>query len=149
MLGSEAFKRRLMVLGAGARAARLRRWPRNARRGFVLVGYVAMNEANRVVEEAIARDAIKNLAEHVVMLNATEVVLALEERRNALPLKDLLRIKTTGRPRQRNLDLSGARDRPGRSRHRQPQLADLFRRLFGRGGCCRGAQAAVRHLGAA
>jgi hypothetical protein len=31
-----------------------------------------------------------------VLLNASEVVLALEERRNALPLKDLLRIKTTG-----------------------------------------------------
>jgi sugar transferase (PEP-CTERM system associated) len=29
-------------------------------------------------------------------LGVTEVVLALEERRNALPLKDLLRIKTTG-----------------------------------------------------
>ncbi|MBC7047236.1 sugar transferase, partial [Salmonella enterica subsp. enterica serovar Heidelberg] len=39
---------------------------------------------------------IYNLADHVVVLNASEVVLALEERRNALPLKDLLRIKTTG-----------------------------------------------------
>jgi len=55
-----------------------------------------MSEANRVIPEAIARDAIYNLADHVVLLNASEVVLALEERRNALPLKDLLRIKTTG-----------------------------------------------------
>src|SRR3546814_1814887 len=55
-----------------------------------------MNEANRIIPEAIARDAIYNLADHVVLLNASEVVLALEERRNALPLKDLLRIKTTG-----------------------------------------------------
>jgi len=62
----------------------------------VVVGYVSMSEANRVIPEAIARDAIYNLADHVVLLNASEVVLALEERRNALPLKDLLRIKTTG-----------------------------------------------------
>jgi sugar transferase (PEP-CTERM system associated) len=55
-----------------------------------------MSESNRVIPEAIARDAIYNLADHVVLLNASEVVLALEERRNALPLKDLLRIKTTG-----------------------------------------------------
>ena len=49
-----------------------------------------------MIPEAIARDAIYNLADHVVLLNASEVVLALEERRNSLPLKDLLRIKTTG-----------------------------------------------------
>src|ERR1044072_1473522 len=55
-----------------------------------------MSEANRVIPEAIARDAIYNLADHVVRVTAREVVLALEERRNALPLKDLLRIKTTG-----------------------------------------------------
>lgn len=95
-LGSQAFKRRIVVLGAGARAQRLKELSRTPGAGFAVVGYVAMSEANRVLPEAIARDAIYNLADHVVLLNASEVVLALEERRNALPLKDLLRIKTTG-----------------------------------------------------
>ena len=95
-LGSQAFKRRIVVLGAGARAERLRQLSRRPGAGFAVVGYVSMSEANRVIPEAIARDAIYNLADHVVLLNASEVVLALEERRNALPLKDLLRIKTTG-----------------------------------------------------
>lgn len=95
-LGSQAFKRRIVVLGAGARAARLKALAQRPGSGFAVVGYVAMSEANRVIPEAIARDAIYNLADHVVLLNASEVVLALEERRNALPLKDLLRIKTTG-----------------------------------------------------
>ena len=45
---------------------------------------------------AINRDAIESLADHVVNLKASEVVLALQERRNALPLKDMLRLKTTG-----------------------------------------------------
>ncbi|WP_294333849.1 TIGR03013 family XrtA/PEP-CTERM system glycosyltransferase [uncultured Sphingomonas sp.] len=95
-LGSQAFKRRIVVLGAGPRAARLKQLARTPGSNFAVVGYVAMSEANRVIPEAIARDAIYNLADHVVLLNASEVVLALEERRNALPLKDLLRIKTTG-----------------------------------------------------
>ncbi|MES2057278.1 MAG: TIGR03013 family XrtA/PEP-CTERM system glycosyltransferase [Pseudomonadota bacterium] len=96
MIGGQAFKRRVVVLGAGARAARLKALAATPGAGFVVVGYVSMSEAARVIPEAIARDAIYNLADHVVLLNASEVVLALEERRNALPLKDLLRIKTTG-----------------------------------------------------
>ena len=95
-LGSQAFKRRIVVLGAGPRAERLKQLARRPGAGFAVVGYVSMSEANRVIPEAISRDAIYNLADHVVLLNASEVVLALEERRNALPLKDLLRIKTTG-----------------------------------------------------
>lgn len=96
MLGGQVFKRRVVVLGAGPRAARLKALQQQPGSAFVVVGYVSMSEANRVIPEAIARDAIYNLADHVVLLNASEVVLALEERRNALPLKDLLRIKTTG-----------------------------------------------------
>ncbi|MGN6279058.1 MAG: TIGR03013 family XrtA/PEP-CTERM system glycosyltransferase [Sphingomonas sp.] len=95
-LGSQVFKRRIVVLGAGPRAARLKTLAASPSAAFVVVGYVSMSEANRVIPEAITRDAIYNLADHVVLLNASEVVLALEERRNALPLKDLLRIKTTG-----------------------------------------------------
>ncbi|HMQ19872.1 MAG TPA: TIGR03013 family PEP-CTERM/XrtA system glycosyltransferase, partial [Sphingopyxis sp.] len=37
-----------------------------------------------------------SLADHAVALGAGEVVLAMEERRGALPLADLLRVKTTG-----------------------------------------------------
>ena len=95
-LGSQIFKRRIVVLGAGPRAARLKALAQVPGSAFVVVGYVAMNESNRVIPEAIGREAIFNLADHVVLLNASEVVLALEERRNSLPLKDLLRIKTTG-----------------------------------------------------
>ena len=95
-LGSHVFKRRIVVLGAGLRAQRLKTLAQKPGSAFVVVGYVSMSEANRVIPEAIARDAIYNLADHVVLLAASEVVLALEERRNALPLKDLLRIKTTG-----------------------------------------------------
>ncbi|CAN5176497.1 TIGR03013 family PEP-CTERM/XrtA system glycosyltransferase [soil metagenome] len=96
MIGGEAFKRRLIVLGAGPRAERIRLLEQRPGSGFIIVGYIGMNDGPQIVAEAINRTAIYNLADFVVKLGASEVVLALEERRNALPLQDLIRIKTTG-----------------------------------------------------
>ena len=96
MLGSEGFKRRVLVLGAGPRAARIRKLATIPGAGFVIVGHVDMNDAKSVIPTAINRAHIESLAEHATLLNASEVVLALEERRNALPLNDLIRVKTTG-----------------------------------------------------
>lgn len=95
-LGGAGFKRRVVVLGAGSRARRVKELAKERGSGFVVVGYIAMADGPQEIPEAIRRDAIYNLADHVVLLNANEVVLALEERRNALPLDDLLRIRTTG-----------------------------------------------------
>ncbi|WP_338466074.1 TIGR03013 family PEP-CTERM/XrtA system glycosyltransferase [Novosphingobium sp. ZN18A2] len=96
LLGTSAFRRRVLVLGAGQRADRLRALGERPESGFAIVGYVGMTEGPHIVEEAISRSAIHNLTRFVENLGVSEVVLALEERRNALPLKDLLRIKTTG-----------------------------------------------------
>ena len=96
ILGASAFRRRVLVLGAGQRAERLRKLSEKPESGFVVVGYVMMTESKPVIAEAIPRGAINNLTRHVENLAVSEVVLALEERRNALPLADLLRIKTTG-----------------------------------------------------
>ena len=96
ILGASAFRRRVLVLGAGARADRLRKLGEKEESGFAIVSYVGMTESVHVVEEAINRSAIHDLARFVENLGVSEVVLALEERRNALPLKDLLRIKTAG-----------------------------------------------------
>jgi sugar transferase (PEP-CTERM system associated) len=95
-LGSSAFRRRVMVLGAGDRAQRLRELGEKPETGFAIVAYIAMSDDPRVVEEAIPRLAIHDLGRFVENLGVSEVVLALQERRNALPLKDLLRIKTKG-----------------------------------------------------
>jgi len=97
LLGTQAFRRRVLVLGAGARAQRLQALSDRPGSAFVIVGYIGMSESqNRVIAEAIDRGAIHDLARYVANLGVAEVVLALEERRNALPLKDLLRIKTAG-----------------------------------------------------
>ena len=55
-----------------------------------------MNDGERVVPDARARQTIPDLGRFVDEIGASEVVLALEERRNSLPVKDLLRIKTRG-----------------------------------------------------
>lgn len=96
LLGSEGFKRRVLVLGAGPSADRIRKLATAPGAGFVVVGHVAMNDCDPVIPTAINRAHIDNLPEHATLLNASEVVLALEERRNALPLNDLIRVKTTG-----------------------------------------------------
>jgi sugar transferase (PEP-CTERM system associated) len=96
MLGGGSFRRRVVVLGAGARAARLQALAASPGASFVIAGHVAMGEPTIEVRQSTPRDAIPNLADHVVLLGATEVVMAIEERRNSLPLKDLLRVKTTG-----------------------------------------------------
>lgn len=96
LLGGDTFKRRIVVLGAGHRAARILALSQQPGINFVAAGFVAMGEAEAVVDGAVPRADIPNLAAHIVDLNAGEVVLALEERRNALPLKDLLRVRTTG-----------------------------------------------------
>ncbi len=96
LLGSEGFKRRVLVLGAGPRAARVRNLAAGPGAGFVVVGHVDMNDTRSVIPTAINRAHIESLAEHATLLNVSEVVLALEERRNALPLDDLIRVRTTG-----------------------------------------------------
>lgn len=95
-LGSDAFKRRVVILGAGLNAQRVVELSQVPGINFVVAGVVAMGEASPVAAGAVPRDAIANMAAHIERLNAAELVLALEERRNALPVQDLLRVKTTG-----------------------------------------------------
>ena len=96
ILGASAFRRRVLVLGAGTRARRIKELAERPESGFAVVGYIAMNAGQPALDQAVPRGAIADLSSYVRDFGATEVVLALEERRNALPLKDLLRIKTAG-----------------------------------------------------
>jgi len=62
ILGAHAFRRRVLVLGAGHRADRLRQLGEKPEVGFVIVGYVGMSDAKPVIDEAINRSAIHNLS---------------------------------------------------------------------------------------
>lgn len=95
-IGTEAFRRRILVLGAGSRAERLRVLSERAESSFCISGFVSLADGVPVVPDPLPRAKIPNLTSHVEGLGVSEVVLALEERRNSLPLADLVRIKTTG-----------------------------------------------------
>ncbi|MFA6219837.1 MAG: TIGR03013 family XrtA/PEP-CTERM system glycosyltransferase [Erythrobacter sp.] len=96
MLGVEAFRRRVLVLGAGKRAERLRQLAARAESGLVIAAFVEMGDSATVVDGAVPRGSIEDLGRFVERVGASEVVLALQERRNSLPLNDLLNIKTKG-----------------------------------------------------
>jgi sugar transferase (PEP-CTERM system associated) len=95
-LGRNSFKRRLLIMGAGQKASRISKIADEQGAGFVIVGHLDMNDCESVIPTAINRYHIDNLCDHVTRLNASEVIVALEERRNALPLSDLVRLRTTG-----------------------------------------------------
>mgnify|MGYP002780756450 CR=1 FL=1 len=96
VIGTSAFRRRVLVLGAGERARRIKALSERAESGFAVVAFLGMKDGNFAVDEAIPRSAVHDLGKFVDHLGVGEVVLALEERRNALPLNDLLRVKTMG-----------------------------------------------------
>lgn len=96
IIGAAAFRRRILVLGAGERARRIKALAERPESGFAVATFIGMGESSPQLDDAIPRAAIHDLGRFVANIGASEVVLALEERRNALPLKDLLRIKTQG-----------------------------------------------------
>ena len=96
LLGVENFRRTVLVLGAGERAQRLERLAARPESGFRVAAFISMGNAEPVVVSAMRRETIADLGRYADGLGASEVVLALQERRNSLPLKDLLRVKTKG-----------------------------------------------------
>jgi len=95
-VGGDMFKRRILLLGAGRRAKRVADLERRAGASFMIVGCVDMLDAPRQIETAIARSAVDSFGRLVDKTEAHEVVLALDERRNTVPVDALLRLKTTG-----------------------------------------------------
>jgi len=94
---TQAFKRQVLVYGYGSRVqafARLRR--RSDRRGYTIVGFVCPpGEALDVGAEEVlfAPDGLKALCDE---LGIEEVVVALEDRRQNLPVKELLHCRLSG-----------------------------------------------------
>ena len=95
-VSGDTFKRRVLLLGAGRRAKRVVDLERRVGSGFLIAACVDMKDAPPQVETAICRTDVESLADLVEKSEANEVVLALDERRNTVPVDALLRLKTTG-----------------------------------------------------
>ncbi len=98
LVDEEAFKRRVLVYGAGRHAvaiAQLRR--RVDRRGFVIVGYVSApsDEAPSVPPEALL-DGDVSLPRICENLGVDEIVVAMDDRRREFPMHELLQCRLDG-----------------------------------------------------
>ena len=98
LIDADLFKRRVLVLGAGARAAqiaqRMRR--RSDCRGFRIIGYVPMGKeaaqvpANRLVHPHRSLYALAH------RMQVDEIVVGPDDRRAGLPMTELLECKQSG-----------------------------------------------------
>lgn len=98
LVDEEIFKRRVLVYGAGKRAAsiaRLRR--RSDRRGFTVLGYIpAEGDEPSMVPEAMRLSSSKTLLELCVEHEADEIVVAMDDRRRQFPMDQLLECRLEG-----------------------------------------------------
>jgi sugar transferase (PEP-CTERM system associated) len=97
LIDEDVLKRRVLVYGSGNNAARilaLRR--RNDQRGFKVVGFVPSRNDERVVPEdkLVSKDA--PLVATAAELEIDEIVVAMDDRRQQYPLKDLLDCRLAG-----------------------------------------------------
>ncbi|SFS17061.1 sugar transferase, PEP-CTERM system associated/exopolysaccharide biosynthesis polyprenyl glycosylphosphotransferase [Dyella sp. OK004] len=94
----DALKRRVLILGAGMRAAQfhnlMRR--RSDRRGFNVVGYLPRQGEPIVVENERVLSAEAPLSQLVQREAIDEVVVGVDDRRGHLPMDDLLECRQLG-----------------------------------------------------
>jgi sugar transferase (PEP-CTERM system associated) len=94
--GWHRMRRRVLVLGAGERAKKLYDISRTSSSAFTIVQFIRMSEDELSLEQASSRDEIAAITELVDVMNIDEVVVAVDERRGALPVASLLETKMMG-----------------------------------------------------
>lgn len=93
----EAFRRRVLVIGAGERAGRLLELRRRSdQRGFRLVAFVPMPGDRCRLEDARVDEFKDSFLEYAKRHNVNEIVVAMDERRQSLPIRELLECRFAG-----------------------------------------------------
>ena len=99
VLGRERFARRVLVYGAGNKAAGLQDLRvRQDLRGFEVVGYVPTEGCKPTVPAELRINPGDRLREFVREADIDEVVVAMEDRRRGLPVQQLLDARLAGVP---------------------------------------------------
>jgi len=98
MVEMESLKRRVLVLGAGERAAQIHnRMRRRAdRRGFCLMGYIRGPNETVAIPEALLVQPDGSLAALARRERIDEIVVGVDDRRGSLPMDDLLTCRQLG-----------------------------------------------------
>jgi sugar transferase (PEP-CTERM system associated) len=98
VLDESPIKRRVLVIGAGLTAEKLRLRRRADRRGFDIVAFVAVSESERQQAAKLGAQGVISLEEACSIGQLDEIVVALDNRRDSLPLDFLLQQKKCGVP---------------------------------------------------
>jgi len=92
-----AFRRKILIYGAGERAARIAELRRRAdRRGFKVVGQVVARGDTDLADTDALRLNGTTLVELAVERGADEIVVAMDDRRGNLPIRQLLDCRLRG-----------------------------------------------------
>ncbi|PZQ33136.1 MAG: sugar transferase [Stenotrophomonas acidaminiphila] len=98
LIGFDAFKRRILVYGAGKNAdlinRRMRR--RSDRQSFVVVGFLPVKGQETMVSEDLLITGDERLPELTARLEIDEILIAPDERRGGLPMEDILACAQAG-----------------------------------------------------
>lgn len=91
------FKKRILVLGAGKRAAAITELRRKSDQfGFVILGFVHLRGESDVVEKDRILNINMPLLDFVERNDVDEIVVAIEDRRKGIPMRELLDCKMRG-----------------------------------------------------
>ena len=95
---AELFKKRILVLGTGSRAARIEEIVEAGEaRGLTIAGYLPLGASHHYVPHARVINTDESLYETAMRVGAEEIVVAVRERRGGgLPMSDLLECKLRG-----------------------------------------------------
>ncbi|VAW92805.1 FIG071646: Sugar transferase [hydrothermal vent metagenome] len=95
--GSTIFKKRILVMGAGERAASITELRRKSDQvGFTIVGYVHVRGEKNVVDDEKVIHLNSSLLDYCIDNNIDEIVLAINDRRKTFPMSELLDCKMSG-----------------------------------------------------
>lgn len=91
------FKKRILVLGAGKRASSITELRRKSDQfGFAILGYVHLRGETDVVEKEKILNLNMPLLDYVERNDVDEIVVAIEDRRKGIPMRELLDCKMRG-----------------------------------------------------
>jgi sugar transferase (PEP-CTERM system associated) len=97
LVDREAFRRRVLVFGAGQRAATLLTLRRRSdQRGFRIVGFIPAPGDKQVLADERVLPAATSLLRYVEDEDVDEIIVAMDDRRTGFPLKELLDCRFAG-----------------------------------------------------
>jgi sugar transferase (PEP-CTERM system associated) len=97
LIDEEVFKRRVLILGAGRNAACIGRLQRRAdRRAFRIVGHVPLENELTIIPEGQTVLRTRTLTELAAQHDIDEIVVAMDDRRQNFPSRELLVCRQAG-----------------------------------------------------